>query len=255
MSTTTATATRTTSTPASIPPHRASTTLTTTEMATASRVARRSVAQAETRIAFNGAATASRPPPTSSRCHPKSATASTTTATPSRTTTIGVDESTASTWYLDADDGWGAGEGIDTCTPPTGHVEDNTDCDDTDREVFGPGLWVTDGDGDGYGTGDTTGPASCEPPAANLVSEYLPEDCEDGDDSIYPTALGSARTRSTKTATEDLPCITYLYTINTSTDTLQAISLETRTIEDIGPIGFDIQFGDLTLTEPAETCT
>ena len=45
------------------------------------------------------------------------------------------------------------------------------------------------GDGDGYGTGDTTGPASCDPPAANLVSEYLPEDCEDGDDSIYPTAL------------------------------------------------------------------
>ena len=159
----------------------------------------------------------------------------------------GVDESTASTWYLDSDgDGWGAGEGIDTCTPPTGHVEDNTDCDDSDREVFGPGLWVTDGDGDGYGAGDTTGPASCTPPAANLVSEYLPEDCEDGDASIYPTALEVCEDEIDQDCDgEDLPCITYLYTINTSTDQLQAISLATGVIETIGPIGFDLQFGDL----------
>ncbi len=101
-----------------------------------------------------------------------------------------VDLSTATNWYVDADkDGFGVpGVPIFACAPPPGRAPNDTDCDDTDPMVFGPGDWVPDLDGDGYGDGALYGVVSCDPPEADLVSEYLDVDCNESDPGIHPGA-------------------------------------------------------------------
>ncbi len=122
------------------------------------------------------------------------------------------DVADAATWYLD-DDGDGFGDpdsSQDACTQPSTHVEDATDCDDSDGainpdaeelcdgvdndcdelvddddEVTGSSTWYEDADGDGYGDEDSTTEACFQPD--DHVAE--PGDCDDSDESIHPDRL------------------------------------------------------------------
>jgi hypothetical protein len=72
-----------------------------------------------------------------------------------------VDEGVTVTYYRDAD-GDGYGNAVDTtqaCSPPAGYVADNTDCDDTEQEVYpgGPPVKVIGSSSTTYHTGLQTG--------------------------------------------------------------------------------------------------
>jgi hypothetical protein len=116
------------------------------------------------------------------------------------------------TWYTDADgDGYGdASLSSESCTAPTGSVDDDSDCDDGDASIHpaaaeicdeidndcdgyiddddmdltGTTTWYIDYDGDGYGSSSFTFEA-CEP-----LSGYIADssDCDDGDDEVHPGA-------------------------------------------------------------------
>jgi hypothetical protein len=117
------------------------------------------------------------------------------------------------TWYADTDtDGYGdAASTSSACDAPTGHVGDDTDCDDTDiaispgaTEICNSGVdddcdgladdddtslsgatdWYTDGDGDGYGD-EASGVAACVQPSGTLATGG---DCDDTDTAISPAA-------------------------------------------------------------------
>jgi hypothetical protein len=113
----------------------------------------------------------------------------------------------APTWYDDGDsDGYGdASDTTDACAQPSGHVSDDTDCDDADDGI-NPGAaeacdaidndcdgtvdegvtttYYLDGDADGYGTATTTTEDCSVPSGYSAVST----DCDDGDDAVYPGA-------------------------------------------------------------------
>ncbi|MFT5679921.1 MAG: hypothetical protein ACI8RZ_000826 [Myxococcota bacterium] len=109
------------------------------------------------------------------------------------------------TLYAD-DDGDGYGDPDDSqisCESPSGWVEDNTDCDDTEETVY-PGApelcdgldndcdgatdedetWYADDDGDGYGNPDDT-VEDCEAPSGYVADDT---DCDDTDAGINPGA-------------------------------------------------------------------
>ena len=121
----------------------------------------------------------------------------------------GLDTSTATTWYDDDDiDGYGDdGDTERACDIPGGHVSGGGDCDDTDpginpdateycdfedddcdgdidEDSADEETWYYDGDGDGYGTPDTTTDA-CDQPSSYEDNE---DDCDDSDDDIHPGA-------------------------------------------------------------------
>jgi hypothetical protein len=102
----------------------------------------------------------------------------------------GIDLSTATDWFLDADgDGFGApGYSIFACNPPPGYVANDDDCDDTNPDLLSAGDFWFDSDGDGYGTGALFGIVDCESPAPGWVAVALGEDCNDADATIYPDA-------------------------------------------------------------------
>jgi hypothetical protein len=93
-------------------------------------------------------------------------------------------------WYADADgDGYGNPlSRVDACEQPAGHVEDSTDCDDTNTGVHDTceGIpcrtqtWFMDADGDGVGD-----PASsieaCEQPEGYVVDST---DCDDRNTAV-----------------------------------------------------------------------
>ncbi len=126
----------------------------------------------------------------------------------------GVDASTLSAWYADSDsDGYGDPESSSlACDVPSGHVSDDTDCDDTradvnpgeteicdatdtDEDCSGeaedsdPGVdastfstWYADGDGDGYG--DAASPdLACDVPAGHVADNT---DCDDTRGDVNP---------------------------------------------------------------------
>jgi hypothetical protein len=113
-------------------------------------------------------------------------------------------------WFAD-DDGDGFGNAIDVtpgCTAPSGHVADNTDCNDKDgathpaaREVCGGGDEDCDGsvdefdalgttrffpdvDNDGYGRTNNSVEA-CENPDSNLLVDNF-DDCDDKEAAAFP---------------------------------------------------------------------
>jgi len=118
----------------------------------------------------------------------------------------------AATWYADSDaDGYGdAALSEEACSAPTGHVADDTDCDDTsadlhpgatetcdgidndcdgwaddaDPDVSGTSIWYADADGDGHG-GSQFQVQACSAPAGYVASS---DDCDDLNGSSYPGA-------------------------------------------------------------------
>ena len=122
----------------------------------------------------------------------------------------GLDTSTASTWFSDADgDSFGdAATSTVACDQPSGYLADDTDCDDADASAY-PGApelcdgadddcdgtvdeddaidastWYVDSDGDGFGdSGSTT--AACSVPSG-YTSDTT--DCDDSDATINPDA-------------------------------------------------------------------
>ncbi len=126
----------------------------------------------------------------------------------------GLDSSSATRWYLDADsDGFG-GWGTSTlaCEPPSGYAEDQSDCDDDDPGVNpdatetcngidddcdglvddgDPGLdtssaytWYLDADSDGFGDA-LVSVSACDPPDGYLADST---DCDDTQYEVNPAA-------------------------------------------------------------------
>ena len=97
-----------------------------------------------------------------------------------------VDEDAAdvSTWYADADgDGYGdAADSSEACDAPSGSVDNDDDCDDTDASVSPDTSWYIDYDGDGYGSSAYT-TTSCEQPSGYVDND---EDCDDADEAVTP---------------------------------------------------------------------
>jgi hypothetical protein len=121
-------------------------------------------------------------------------------------------------WYADADgDGYGdATNDLESCIAPSGHVEDSSDCDDTDAAIHPDAeevcdgidnncnddiddgidipIWYTDADGDGYGdaasgleycialSGRIEDSGDCDDTNA-AIHPGLVEDCSDGHDT------------------------------------------------------------------------
>jgi parallel beta-helix repeat protein len=118
------------------------------------------------------------------------------------------DATDATTWYADTDgDGFGDAEvATQACHQPTGHVDDDTDCDDADAAINPDAEdvcngvdddcdgdmdedheqldWYADADADGYGDPDVSVTACAQP------TGYLEDasDCDDSDDAIHPEA-------------------------------------------------------------------
>ena len=111
-------------------------------------------------------------------------------------------------WFADSDsDGFGdAAVEVFQCASPTGFIDDNTDCDDSEATVF-PGavevcdrldndcnllvddfpsdgeIWMQDGDGDGFGFLDSAF-ISCDAPGPDWVTG--PPDCDDTEITVFP---------------------------------------------------------------------
>ena len=114
----------------------------------------------------------------------------------------------AAVWFADADaDGYGASEGVHSCTAPPGTVQVPGDCDDTDGAVH-PGAselcnqvdddcddaidedavdastWYGDADHDGYGDAAVSSEA-CTAPEWTVANAT---DCDDAQPTVYPGA-------------------------------------------------------------------
>ena len=116
-----------------------------------------------------------------------------------------IDESVTNTYYADKDgDGYGdPSDTVQACSPPSGYVTDNTDCNDNEPNAF-PGnpevcdgidnncdgqidegvtnTYYADNDGDGYGNPDDTIMA-CSAPAGYVEDNT---DCDDNEPNNYP---------------------------------------------------------------------
>ena len=125
-----------------------------------------------------------------------------------------LDTDTTTAWYADADeDGFGDADDVtEICAQPSGTVEDDTDCDDTDSAInpdadevcddadndcdglidddddsldtSTASTWYADGDEDGFGDADTTS-LTCDQPSGHLSDDT---DCDDADSAINTDA-------------------------------------------------------------------
>ena len=118
-----------------------------------------------------------------------------------------VDEGVGSTWYADEDgDGYGShGHSTQACAQPSGYVESDLDCDDSDPDIRPDAteicdgidndcdgevdedsgiFWYADEDYDGYGDPDNRIEACDQPDGTTTDSS----DCDDGSAGSYPGA-------------------------------------------------------------------
>ncbi len=122
-----------------------------------------------------------------------------------------IDEGTLTTYYADVDgDGQGDVNAPETlaCTPPAGFVENNTDCDDSDDQVYAgapevcneidddcDGLvdegvkrtYFADGDADGW-TVASDRVEACSAPAGYVSGTSISDDCDDANAAVNPGA-------------------------------------------------------------------
>jgi len=116
------------------------------------------------------------------------------------------------TWYADNDeDGFGdASNAREACEQPDGYTINNTDCDDSDADVFpsadelcnggdddcddaidedaaDEAIWYVDSDGDGYGDPRDSAEA-CEQPDGYTSVSSGSFDCDDADSAVSPAA-------------------------------------------------------------------
>lgn len=91
------------------------------------------------------------------------------------------------TFYQDGDgDGYGnPAVNIQTCSPPSGYVTNNLDCNDADAAINPNTVWYLDADNDAYYTG--SGITSCTSPGPGY--KYLGllggDDCDDNNAAIH----------------------------------------------------------------------
>ncbi|MAA80315.1 MAG: hypothetical protein CL916_13760, partial [Deltaproteobacteria bacterium] len=110
-------------------------------------------------------------------------------------------------WFQDLDgDGFGSAQSLNACFAPSGYVDQGTDCDDSNADIF-PGAeevcnardddcdleideetpaqtWYPDADEDGFGD-NTAAIISCEPPQGYIL---LGGDCDDADSDQFPNS-------------------------------------------------------------------
>ncbi len=126
--------------------------------------------------------------------------------------TDGADATGATTWYADTDtDGFGDPENtLEACDLPSGHVADDTDCNDgdiatypgadetcddldndcdeeIDEDPIDPTTWSYDHDGDGYGDADSQVEA-CDAPSGYVADDT---DCDDRESTANPAGTES----------------------------------------------------------------
>ncbi len=97
------------------------------------------------------------------------------------------DAADASTWFRDADgDGYGDPGATDVaCSQPSGHVANDSDCDDGDAGLSPDTPWYLDADGDGYGDASSS-LLQCLQPSGHVAND---DDCDDGDASLHPATV------------------------------------------------------------------
>ncbi len=93
---------------------------------------------------------------------------------------------TTTTFYADADgDGLGdPNDSVEDCSLPTGYVNNDRDCDDTDAAIGEATIFYADADGDGYGEASSTLTA-CTAPTGYVAQAG---DCDDTEATVYPGA-------------------------------------------------------------------
>ena len=103
---------------------------------------------------------------------------------PEPDTAVPVEPCTPALWFLDADgDGYGDPyAAVEGCPAPAGHVDNDTDCDDTDPEAFPGQVWYGDVDGDGFGD-PALEQESCTRPEGHVA---IADDCDDADSTKNP---------------------------------------------------------------------
>lgn len=87
------------------------------------------------------------------------------------------------TFYADADgDGFGNNDvTIQSCSPVTGYVADNSDCNDNNAAINPSTIWYQDADNDTYGNADVTF-VGCVPPTGYVLDSV---DCDDTNNAVF----------------------------------------------------------------------